>query len=47
MDACTDLERRESGGYLQLGFSPSGTIKSNALQEVAEALANAVGVDLN
>ena len=44
MDARKDLERRGSGGYLQLGFSPTDTIRSNALREVAEALANAVRV---
>ena len=47
MDARVDLDRRGSGGYLQLGFLPKDIIRSDVLRAVAKALAKAVGVDVN
>ena len=47
VDARLDLDKRATGGYLQLGVSPKDMIRSDALRAAAKALAKVVGVDVN
>ena len=47
VDARLDLDKRATGGYLQLGFSGKDMIRSDALRAAAKALAKVVGVDVN